>query len=40
MLYIDRITMELFDLRKIFDLGKFFAVPKNFLKSKIHCTTC
>ena len=29
-----------FDLRKIFDLGKFFAVPKNFLKSKIHCTTC
>ena len=25
------------DLRKIFDLRKFFAVPKNFLKSKIHC---
>ena len=26
-----------FDLRKIFDLRNFFAVPKNFLKSKIHC---
>ena len=24
-------------LRKIFDLRKFFAVPKNFLKSKILC---
>ena len=29
----------MFDLRKIFDLRKFFTVPKNFLKSKIHCTT-
>ena len=29
----------MFDLRKIFDLRKFFAVLKNFLKSKIHCTT-
>ena len=28
----------MFDLRKIFDLRKFFAVPKNFFKSKIHCT--
>ena len=29
----------MFDLRKIFDLRKFFAVPKNFLKLKIHCIT-
>ena len=28
----------MFDLRKIFDLGKNFAVPKDFLKSKIYCT--
>ena len=27
----------MFDLRKIFDLGKIFAVPKNFLKLKIYC---
>ena len=27
----------MFDLRKIFYLRKFFAVPKNFLNSKIHC---
>jgi hypothetical protein len=28
----------MFNLRKIFDLGKIFAVPKDFLKSKIYCT--
>jgi hypothetical protein len=29
----------MFDLRKIFDLREIFAVPKDFLKSKIYCTT-
>ena len=28
----------MFDLRKIFDFWKIFAVPNDFLKSKIYCT--
>ena len=29
----------MFDLRKILDLRKIFAVPKDFLKSKIYCSS-
>ena len=29
----------MFDLRKTFDLRNIFAVPKDFLKSKIYCST-
>ena len=32
-------SLDLFYLGKIFDLRKIFAVPKNFLKSKIYCIT-
>ena len=32
-------SLDLFYLGKIFDLRKIFAVPKNFLKSKIHCAS-